>query len=388
MNNLKNNKIEKIYIGLVCIYSFISILNTTYIDDIIPYYNNIYKYMQLLFIFLFIFLIIINIKLTKNKLLFLFIFLSIVLLTLFNNNDKSLFLMILIILSFPKKMSTLSIGKWLFITNILAIVFTILLCKMNLITNYNFIQRNVSRYSYGFVSANAFSNIITATLLINIVYKNKNWKFYNTIFWIIILIIVNTQTNSRLALLLGLISLLLQFLVKKGYIEKCKRCIYIISKFIFPFLLLFSIIITIYLSKYSFNDFFYKMNNLFSGRIQQMVDFNKQYGIHFIGQNIFTLGIKSAQSQGLKWIGIDTSYLNFTLRYGLLFMTFVSFIYIKLGTYIKKNGMIYEAIYIILICLMCITENILFLPYYNFSLFFIAKIFNDERIRKHENINI
>ena len=31
-----------------------------------------------------------------------------------------------------------------------------------------------TRYSYGFVSANAFSNIITATLLINIVYKNKN----------------------------------------------------------------------------------------------------------------------------------------------------------------------------------------------------------------------
>ena len=98
----------------------------------------------------------------------------------------------------------------------------------------------------------------------------------------------------------------------------------------------------------SFNGIIGELNTFFSGRIGEMYIFYNQYGITLFGQTIYTIGIKDAIILGQKWTGLDTSYLNYTLRYGIIFMSFISIMYIKIGNYIKREKMLVDAIYIIL----------------------------------------
>ena len=379
----KEKFIKNIYMYLIFIYSFINILSSTYIDYVIPSYNTIYIFIQNLLIltFAFIFIILISHKITKKSIIVIYSILMLTIIILLKNRDKSLLLLITMLISFPKTIDIKKLCITIVKANALAIITTITLCKLNLIKDYVFMQRGVFRHGLGFVSANALANLITATLLIYILYKKNNWKLHDTIFWLLILILTNMQTNSRLALLLGIFGVF--FATVSKYIAQKKiitNIIFKITKYIFPFLFVSLILLTLYMDSITYNQAEYKLNELFSGRLFQMVDFYRQYGIHLIGSPIFTLGIKNAVETGVKWVGIDTSYMNYTLRYGLIFMICLGCLYMKLGKRIKQKNMLYEAIYVITICIMGITENILLIPYFNFSLFLIVKAKKEDLI--------
>ena len=81
---------------------------------------------------------------------------------------------------------------------------------------------------------------------------------------------------------------------------------------------------------------------------------------------------------GKRWVGLDAAYLNYTLRYGLIFMFVLSAFYYKTCKKFRNYKLIYESAYVIIICIMALTENILLLPYYNFGLFLIAKNLKSE----------
>lgn len=382
--------LNKCYIFLVCIYMFMSILNSTYIDDLISIYTKIFNLIQIFLIFCFAFLFLTNLKISRKRIVMYYIFLVLLLVILSSNNDKLLIMLVLMILAYPKKLELSFMLNAIIKNNILAIIITIILSKTGLITDYTFVQRNVTRHSLGFVSANALANIISATVMLHLIYKKDKWNMANNIIWLTVLLFIQNVTNSRLAFIIGLLTLLFANF-NKQIIQKERKPKYIfeIAKYIFPVLLIFMILITIYCTVIPYNDFLYKINEMFTGRLNQMINFYKKYGIHLIGKSLFTIGIKTASKSGAKWTGIDTSYINYTLRYGILFMTVVALLYIKLGSKLKKKNMIYEAVYIIGICVMGITENILIIPYYNFAIFMIAKMLKENnKVKEKQSVEI
>ena len=372
---------EKLYLLALSLYSFSYILMSTYVDRIITNYTQIFGLIRYFCIISLLFIFLANFKYTKKKILLLFITLLVVGLILINNNDKSLLVLILLIISYPKKMSLKNISKYLFYTNLFAILVTVLMRLFGLIPDYISFERNIIRHGMGFVSANAFSNLVTATILLFIYYKNESWKFIYSVILILILLYINSITGSRLSFILGIISIVL--IAMKNRIIKSKKAtslIYSVAKYIFPFLLILLIVITMNLKSTSFNGIIGELNTFFSGRIGEMYIFYNQYGIKLFGQTIYTIGIKDAIILGQKWTGLDTSYLNYTLRYGIIFMSFISIMYIKIGNYIKREKMLVDAIYIIIICIMATTENIIFVPHFNLTIFLIAKEFS-ERVK-------
>lgn len=382
MINRKSLMMEKIYIFFVCLFCFMSILSSTYIDDIINNYGKIFSIMQNVFVIIFSCLAIVNIKVTKKTLLIIYIFLLIICLILMKNNDKSFLVLIMMLFALPKNFNLSKLSKYIILTNFFSIALIIVLSKIGLITDRIFVQRDVIRHGFGFVSANAFSNLVTATIVLYIFHKKENITFTNIILCCILLFAVSEITNSRAAMLIGFISIFIIILLKRT-IKKTNsiinKLIFVISKYIFLVLFAFTVIFTIYISTIPYNTMLSNLNELFTGRINQLIEFYNLYGIHLIGSPIVTIGIKNALASGQKWVGIDMAYLNYTLRYGMIFMIFLSFLYMKMCKKLKENNLVFESAYIIIICIMGLTENILLLPYYNFALFLIANNLKQKR---------
>ena len=383
--------IEKIYCILVAIYSFSSVLLSTYIDNLFFNYSQFYDFLRYTLIFAFLVIFILNIRCTKKTFAFIILFCMFIGVVLMNNTDKSFLLIILILISFPKNMELQKMSKLLFDTNVFTILLVAFLYKVGFINEYVFIQRGVTRHSLGFVSANALSNLITSTLLLHIYYKNDRWNIIKSLFWCIVLLLIYRLTYSRLALILGMTSLI--FITFYKFIKNnkiIKNILFFCSKYIFPFLFMTLTLLTIYLSVKQMNSFFNEINELFSNRLCQMIDFYRKYGIHLLGQPIETVSIHYVAENGGVWLGLDTSYMNYLLRYGFIFMLLISYCYIKSGNFIKKKDLLIDAIYIIFICIMGITENILLIPYYNLSMFIIIKClycYKDDSGGKYEKNN-
>ena len=371
----KRTIIVNTYILCVCMYCFMSILNSTYFDDIFSLYGKVFSFSQNIFIMLFSFLTIINTKLTKKRILVIYALLIIFGLIVLKNTDKSLIILITMLFAFPTDLKVSNLTKKIILTNIITIGMVVIFCKLGFITDYQFVQRNVLRHSLGFVSANALSNLVSATMLMYIFHKKDKLSFFNILVCGVILLITSFQTNSRAAMLLGFFAIIISLVLKKTIKisnSKVNNFIYFTSKYIFAFLFIASIAFTIYISSIPHNQSLNNLNELFTGRINQMIEFYNQYGIHLIGKPIFVVGIKNAITSGQKWIGIDTAYLNYTLRYGLIFMAILSIFYKKMCNKLQTRKLLFDASYIIIICILGLTENILLLPYYNCALFLIA----------------
>lgn len=365
-----------IYDICLLLYSVVAIFSSTYIDNIIPAYVSINNYSYILVSLLLLFLFFINYKFNKKSLLIIAFSMLLMFFILTQNFDKRLLVLILLLISLPKKITFKHIAGVLFFGNTVSLLIVILLSNVGLIYDYSFLRNNVIRHGLGFVSANSVSNLVTSTIIIFSYYKKDNWKILYSIISIVILAFINQLTDSRLAFLLGLLTILFVSTFKfLNYSKSIKKVIIKISKYLFAFLFVFFIIFSIYLSKHNDFEYYYVINDFFSGRLNEIISFYNLYGFHLFGSHIYTVGIRQAAEMGIKWVGIDTSYINYTIRYGLLLMTFISYGYYKLGNYFENNNLLYEAIVVCLICIMGITENIIFLPYYNISLFWIYHLF-------------
>lgn len=377
----KSSFINNIYVLLVCLFCLMSILNSTYINDIIPSYGKIYSNFQNIFTILFTILALLNMNFSKKKLLIAYSFIIVLFVILLQNNDKTLVILASMVLALPSNLKISNLSKKIILTNFLTISSVVFLCKIGVLTDHHFIQRGTIRHGLGFVSANALSNLVTATIVMYIFHKKEKFSFINAVICCCILITTSYLTNSRLAMYLGFASIITSFVLSKT-VKKEKsnfnNLIFLFSKNIFFIFSILSIIFTIYICSIPYNNILSDLNELFTGRINQMIDFYNQYGIHLVGKPIFTIGIKQALESGQKWVGIDTAYLNYTLRYGVIFMFFMSILYRKMCQKLQKNSLIFESTYVIILCIMGITENILLLPYYNFAIFLIASCLKQE----------
>jgi hypothetical protein len=385
---MMHNKIKlDLYMICLILYSIIKIISISYLDTVIPFFNNISLTIEYVIIISLLLLFIMKRKISVKKLLLTISIITILLLIFIYNQDRNLLLVVLFIITFPEKNNIKKYLKNQLVINSIGIVLILLACRFGIIQDYTFIQRDSIRHSFGFVSANAFSNFLTATLFMYTYIKKDEMKLHNVLISLIILFIVYHFTYSRFAFYFGILNILVVYiygrLINKNKGHTFATSILTLSKYLFAILLLLSICGTIFFSKRTGTETFIKINDFFTGRLQEMVNFYDEYGFHLVGRKITTVGVKDTITSGATGARIDTSYINGVLRYGIAFMFLLSHLYYKLGNYLKENKKVYEAIYVLFICIMGFTENIIMMPYFNISLLFIAEMINKEYMAKN-----
>lgn len=372
---------RKLYLTIVTIYIVTKIFSFTYIDQIIPSFSSIVKFIDWLIIGLLIIVFLRNFKIKKNNF---FPLLKFILITLFlaliilKNKDVSLLQLYLLVISYPEDLDYNDLINLLLKVNTIVIILIIVLSQLGIIDDYIFYQRNSLRHGLGFVSANAAANIITCTLFVYLLFKNTKHKFLKSFFSLILLIVIYFITGSRFAFFGGMLSIIFSLFV--NYFSRKKiisNAIVRSSKVLFFILLIFSLLSTIYFKNNFGSNTYYELNSIFSGRIGAMVQYYDKYGFNIIGQPIETVGIRESLNKGIKWNGIDNSYVSYTLKYGIIFMILSGIFFYKLLN--NGNNKLEISLYAILIFIMGITENIMFLPYYNVLLFILPYYIKNEK---------
>lgn len=114
-----------------------------------------------------------------------------------------------------------------------------------------------------------------------------------------------------------------------------------------------------------------------TGRLSWMIYYYNNYGIDNFGNKIASVSKITAVKTGAKWANLDNSYILFSIKYGLIFLYVFIILYFILGKQLRRKDDLKSALYVILISIFGLTESILFVPGFNFSLLFIAEMISD-----------
>lgn len=379
--HVNSKKMEKashiIYTILFLIYTIFFTFSSSYIDEIFNYSLSIIQYIVWIgLVSLYFFRETISIKKLIVSIL------GLVLIFAISNTvvDKALITNILFLVCYPENLNLEEINKKLLITLICVVGGIVLLASLGIITNYTFYRENHIRKSMGFVSANVFANLVTLIIMIYACLKGRKWNIVNVLLSLIILVLVNNATNSRLAFGIGILTIILAVLNK--ITVRFEKYFYLLVKYSFIIFFVFCLSVTIYFSDKKNTKEFVIINEVTTGRLGWIETYYEENGINLFGNNIVTVGKKSSVQNNKTWRGIDNAYMYALIKYGIIYILIVSYLYFELGKYLREKKMINEAIFIFLICLIGLTENITLYPSYNIALIIIGKILSERKTSK------
>ena len=353
---------------LYVLYAFI---NTTYLfeEHTAGILSQLVKYTCILLLLIYAFY---KFKFKKNVLLGIIIFGGI----FFINavlNDFSLVMMLLFVVLFPNNLDPKILGKKIVCVLLFTYIFIIILAALGIINNYveyRFLD-NTIRFAMGFVSPNACATYFLYVVLIAIYsWEPKSWKLYVLCLYIFMISYIYVMTDSRMAMIYELF--LFVFIISEKIGNKRKY------EFFYPavciaFLLMMSlsIMVIIFFADYQ-NEWYIILNQLFSSRLGSIVNFYNEYGINLLGNSIETHGIREATMHSVKWAGIDNSYVYLLIKYGIIIFVvfFVGFIYT--ARQMKKRKDYLGALYLVFICLIGLTENVMCKVEINYGIIIFA----------------
>lgn len=374
--NRKKNLISSLYVLLACLHSIVKVMNSTYIERImglpLSTISSIITYASWIFLTIIFFS---QNKISKKRFLSYVLILGIISLISLFIFDRTILTITFFIISYQKNINIHELGNKIFKCNMFLIITIIILSLIGLTTNYTFYQHGVLRQSLGFVSANACANTIVINYMLwSLISKKKNSFLKNGI-WLTFLIVIYKITNSRMAFFMGIVSMLTNIFETK-YVKKEKivNAIYISSKYIIAFLFIICIFSTVYFNKNQGSKIYNTINDITTGRMNWVQNYYNDYGINLFGQKIKTVSLKQRLNTNETWTNIDNSYMSISIKYGIVFLLGFTILYIKVGEYARNKENYRVALYIFLIAIMGLTENILLTIGYNYSLFIIGKM--------------
>lgn len=377
----KINFNDTIYLTMVFLYCFIKILANANISTIFTIdIASISLIINYCCIFFLIFTFVTRKKIGIKRLIFTFCITIVAGLVCLSVSDMSFFITYLFIICIPDNLEISRISKVMFRAYIINICLIFILFLLGISPDSILYQHGVIRHSLGFVSPNAFANIVTICLMLWIYTKNDNWKLKDILLGTVILFITYYYSNSRLALIIGLLDIVFTTItIKNNKVnELISNIIMSLSKYIMIILTILSLGITIYASK-NFNNTLQNIDDFLTGRLQWSVYYYDKYDFNLFGQNILTVSKKQSLITGDKWQNVDNSYVSITIKYGYILIVSLCLIYFLLGKKLKKEQNINSSIYVLLICLIGITENFILISAYNLSIFMIGMLLKPEK---------
>lgn len=363
-----------LYKIIACLYLFFRIFSSTYLIRFITDLSkleSIVNYTCCLGLF---FVFIRQNKIKTKKVFLSIIILLVTLIASRNSSDKAIIITCLFIIAYPSGLEIKKLAKSLFQVSMLTVFTTVACMFFKFIPDYISVQHGVARHSLGFVAPNAIANIITLNIMLWYFYNDSKKTIKSGIVIFAFLTIVYLFTNSRLAYLIGIIDIMINIYLDNKKSTKIDKKIFFISKYIISFFSVLCIFMTLFFSKNTSLSSYSLIDNLSTGRLSWMINYYNNYGIGLWGNKIVSVAKITAVTTGGRWFNLDNSYILFSIKYGVVFLLVFIVLYNMLGNFMRKNGNIKSAIYVILIASFGMTESILFTPGFNFSLMFIAEM--------------
>lgn len=229
-----------------------------------------------------------------------------------------------------------------FFTQLSSLVFTIICFKLNLIENTILYRDGIIRKSFGFAHPNLFGLIV---MCITISFLYIYFKKINLIVFILVSginLYVYTVTLSRTSFLCAIFAILISLLAKYTSLYR-KGIIKYILIFSIPVIFLISVILPLF---YNTSNFYYLLDEIFSGRLIQGHYYIDKYGISIFGKFIpDTYNILNLYNWTEGWV-LDSAYLRILIQQGIIIFIVV-FIYVLYKCIILcKNQKVFEVLLI------------------------------------------
>lgn len=188
----------------------------------------------------------------------------------------------------------------------------------------------ITRWSAGYPAAVDFATHLLYLLLdFWILFKGKMnlWRYIPFLIAdYIALFLCDARQASVCILLLLIFSVLLSYLDKKGFIINKTVAFFIVMSI--PFLFTVSLFATLLYDES--NPLWLIINIALSGRLKLGLEGINEYGITWLGQNILLVGAGYAAGD-LFYNYIDSTYIQFLLRWGVIVMTILILFFAKIG---------------------------------------------------------
>lgn len=371
-------KYETLYCACVAIFTLLTIATSTvtsnffYVDKLIISRSLNYGISGLLFLAA----LIMCIKEKRSLQYYLAIPLTLLILTpvIMTSHLMSLLPLVVFVFAYPKGLHLARLAKVLFWASTLGVICVFLQCGFGLVPDIVGTREDGKiRSSFGFSSPNALGTTITIVLMLYMFSRYESWSVSNNAFCIVAGVASFLVTNSRMAFILLILGLLLINL---------RNCALIKSAVIGLMPYLSVIIFLAYLiAVYGYSalgemSLFGVLNELLSRRLDFASSFFGDYSIGLLGQQLTTISMSDIYyNPNWRWYGLDGSYGNLLLRTGVIFTGLTLLIYMLLGFYLRKTKSYICSIIVLLVLLLSFTENILFQPALNFTVYIIGYAF-------------
>ncbi len=261
--------------------------------------------------------------------------------------------------TFPSGLSGKYASKWVATTYALCIGYILLLYSGGFIEGTSFMREGYVRYSFGFVSANAFANTVLFFLLSYVYCRQDEWKYKDSILWSIIIYFVYSYTNSRASALLS-VTIIIMMTIFTLFNRKGKSgfgWIYPVGRWSYIVGMLSTLILTYMYSEGMFASLLTALNYFLSYRLSFFAKYFQNPGISLFGNGIEVVTAAQAALTGQRWSGLDNSYLYMLIVWGIFGAIIYTVLLFFLTSYLKKTKNKTGALCLVIIAIMGLTEN-------------------------------
>lgn len=321
---------------------------------------------------------VLNTNYKKRSIIYIVLFIVFFFLSYYRSNSRTMVLYSLIMLA-AYNLSNEKIIKTTAYTQGLLLLMIILLSQTGIIMDYVFDKGTRERHSLGFTWTTLGPIIFFYFAMCFVYVHRKNLKWYTILILEGINIWLFRMTNTRMTFYL--LTLFLVFFFLESINRKRFRYLSLFKGvyIIYPFILWLLAILTC--KFYNRNSQMWSnINGLLSGRLNYSQDALNNYGLGLFGNNIEWKGFSILNtSYGVgEYNYVDSSYLQLTFNYGLIFTAVVMIIF-SYGIYkaIKANDYYCVFVYIAVLTISLTEPQLMNFAFNPFSLLAFGTVTKD-----------
>lgn len=226
------------------------------------------------------------------------------------------------------KIKFINIIKCFLIVSIPTLIIITLFSQIGIIDNYTFYRENTIRQALGFYYPTDYVAMVfyILTCLLYVLIIINKLKYIKYLLFIVLSLVTFTLCNSRLGSISIFLLIPLGIYIEKRSINKLSKIEKFVLSYSMPlfFILIFFLIFVSILLPY--NPILQYLDKILSYRIFYSKLGVLNYGFSLFGQYIY-MQVSTLPGEVSNYFFLDSSYVNITLRYGLIVIFYILFVF-------------------------------------------------------------